>query len=1543
MLLHLVARLPAAGLGLALGVPVRGARRVLPAVGAAVQGAVEAAEAGVRASAREAAAVSSAAVRVGRVGVNAVTPGRGYWHAGSRVQLPLRPGPGATARTVEAAAKRVAAGLTKRPDVLAAYWDGGLARLVVQMTQDAVTDRVVDRATELAAAQKLERPDEDVLEPAHPGHTGGIRSGALAVACDAVGIATAVAARTVRLKSAPHLVTAGVTLLREDPHVRTVMRRRLGRSATDLVLAGVNAAAHGIGQSPTALALDAALRLGQLTEAIARAAAFDAAHDTVCAPERLSLGGSRVARPPIHRYPGEEYRDQAVTGTLLGAAGALLFTRDVHEAAEALLAGNPKAARYGPAAFAAALGTELAREGVLVRNLDRLRQLELVDTVVLHPQALRSTRRTVLDVSPNVSEWDHDRLWQAATAALESGAQQPGAEQSDAQQPGGQESGGQRSGGEPPGGEVELDLRPVPDQGESDTGLMIASSGGEDVGTVLVGWEIDPLAEAALDAARRAGLHVVVQDDGTLGDFAALADELVGTERPLAEVVRGLQRDGRVVLTVAHVPSGDAATKEELSQAGREVLAGLLRSDIAVSLTDERSAVVWGADVLLLHGLTGAWRLLAAIPAARAVGEHSKVFAEAGAALAGLMVVTRGARSKLLTFPLGFRVSPVNAAAAAALASGWRAALGVSVDRAPHPPPRVPWHALLPQEALTRLRAGAEAREPTVPAGLRTMAGRAVRLPVFTPARLTVRLLAAVRAELRDPLTPLLLVGAVASALLGSTVDALLVVGAMAVNALVGGVQRLRAERALAGLKLGERQKARKVVDLEAGRTRTVEAGRLTPGEVIELYTGDVVPADARLLEAEDLEVDESSLTGESLPTGKQVDATPQAPVAERHCMVFEGTTVVAGHGRAVVAGTGDQTEAGRAAQLASRAQQAPGVQARLHELTSETLPFTLLGGAAVTGLSLLRGRPVRQAVRGGLAVAVAAVPEGLPLVATVAQLAATRRLSRIGILVRTPRALEALGRMDTVCFDKTGTLTANRLHVDRVATADGAEHPADAADAAPVLQAAALTCRTPEAEAGVHAHSTDEAILVAAPPGSPWTPGAVQPFEASRGYAAAVGTGADGAEFLLVKGAPEVVLPACENARGDAAAQSLAADGLRVLAVASARLGPDDEASEALARPPAGMELLGFVGLADTPRPSSAPLVADLREAGVRPVMLTGDHPRTARAVAVQLGWPDDVVVVTGDELAARDRAGRTRLLREAGVVARVAPEQKLHVVEALQEAGQVVAMVGDGANDAAAIRAADVGIGIAARGSAAARNAADLVITSDDLSMLVAAVAEGRALWRSVADAISVLIGGNAGEIGFSVLGTLLSGSSPLSTRQILLVNLLTDMFPAMAVSVTPRDETLDERPDGGSALGDSAPVGLAALGDPLTRQIRHRGIVTTLGASTAWLIGTITPGSARRTSTMALCGVVGAQLAQTLAGRRHSPLVLVTVLGSAAVLVGLIETPLVSRFFGCTPLGPVAWAGVATAIAVAAWAPRVMPTLDRRLSARGARLGT
>ncbi|GGY41510.1 cation-translocating P-type ATPase [Streptomyces djakartensis] len=1402
---------------------------VAPLVGAVAGAAAGAA----RSTAQGVTSAYDTTRRVRNVARNALTGGQ-HWKAGQRVHVALRRSDGDTG----APARKLAGELLEHPDVFLAYWDEGLSRLVVTAVEEAATDRVTERAIELAARLGLtEGSHPPAPEVSHPGDPGEVRVSAAGILLDAAGAAGALAGRSLRLPPTSRIVTATVSLLRENPRFRALLRQRFGSSGMELVLAAGNAAAHGVGQTPLALVLDGVLRGVQLTAAVSRAAAFEALHDDICLERRTSLPCPAGTRPPLRVTPAQEYASHASTGSIAGAAATLLVTHDAREAAEAVLAGSPKAARYGPAAFNATLGTFLAHSGILVRSAERLRQLEIADALVLHADALRSRRP--------------------------------------------------RSDG---------------DFGSASDGLP------ED--------PVDPFAEAVLDAARRAGLHVVIAGGSDLKDITRLADEVAPSGTPFADVVRGLQDDGRVVVTVAR-----------LNESGEgHVAAGLPAGDVAVALTDGRAAVPWGADALAPGGLADVWRLLTAIPAARRVGRRSQTLARAGAALSGLLVARGGqAPGRAGRWHLT-RHAPVNIAAANALLAGWLEATRVA--RATPPPPRlhIPWHALEAHEAQARLARADREEEPRglalVTDRTRQQTARLARHPVMTPARWTWEAAGAVRRELDDPLTPVLATGAVASALLGSLVDALLVVGAMDLNAVTGGLQRLRAEQALARLAARQQPRARR----REGRTGTVtvDAARLRPGDEITLGAGDVVPADARLLDLDGLEVDESALTGESLPVTKALDATPGAPVAQRACMVFEGTTVVAGNATALVVDTGDRTEAGRAVTLAARTPPPAGVQARLQELTRKALPVTFTGGAAVTGLSLLRGSPIRRAVSGGVAVAVAAVPEGLPLVATVAQMAAARRLSRRGVLVRTPRTLEALGRVDTVCFDKTGTLTENKLRLIRVATADGTVLDVDGEEAVPIVRLAARACPQEETGQGRRvAHATDEAVLEVAPPDEGWTPTGELPFEARRGYAAALGRDGDPdlGEVLVVKGAPETVLPACRDLPGHATdtAHELAGLGLRVLAVAHRPCRAGD-VGDALDAPLADLEFSGLIALADVPRDTSHSLLAELRRSGILPVMLTGDHPETARAIALQLGWPEETEVVTGDELVAMERRERVRVLRGAGVVARVAPEQKLHVVEALQQAGRVVAMAGDGANDAAAIRAADVGVGIEARGSAAARNAADLVLTTGDLSVLVDAVVEGRALWRSVADAVSILIGGNAGEVGFSVLGTLLAGASPLSTRQLLLVNLLTDMFPAMAVAVTPSDDpSTAER----AATG---PMGLDVLGAPLLRSIRRRGITTCFGAVAAYLIGRLTPGTERRSTTMALCGVVGAQLVQTLSGRRRSLLVWATALGSAAVLAALVQTPGVSHFFGCTPLGPVAWAGVALAIALSALAPRL-----------------
>ncbi|WP_086728711.1 HAD-IC family P-type ATPase, partial [Streptomyces carpinensis] len=1237
------------------------ARAAAPAVGVAAGAAAGTARAGVHGM--------DATVRVVRVARNALPGAGGHWRSGTRAHLALRPAEPERVRRsggTQRLARRVAATLAERPDVLFAYWDQGLGRLVVTVTQEEATERVLDRAADLASEHGLMLAGGDPEEMTHPADPAGVRYAAATLAADVVGIAVGVTAYYMRLPPSPRLATATMTLLRENPRFRAWLRARLGHSRMDLLLACGNAAVHGAGQTPTSLVLDGVLRACQLAETVARSAAFDSVHDRLCLPDRVSVAAGDAPRPALRVTPAQEYANHASAGSLVGAAATLLIKHQVAEAAEAVLAGSPKAARYGPAVFHSVLSAMLARTGVLVRDPERLRQLEMAGTVVLHPSALRT------------------------------------------------EAG-----------------------------------------------DMDPWAEVVLDAARRARLKVVLVDDPALEDLTGLADQVVDARRPLDDVVYSLRggEDERAVLTVARMRSADDPG----------VLAGLRGSDIAVALADGDSAVVWSADILAVHGLPDVWRVLTAIPAARGVGNRAQMLARSGAALSGLLVAvgeSKGGRGRRAVLP-GLRHAPVDAAAASALLSGARAAVGVAAARAPHPSPRVHWHELDSEEARERLK-HESAAEPTpfqqATARVRKAARGVARHPGLAPVRWTYDLGQAVRGELHDPLTPVLAVGSAASAILGSVLDALLVVGALDLNALVGGVQRLRAERALSGLLAEQKRKARVAppdTEAPAGGTRTVDAGKLRPGDVIELKGDDVVPADARLLWEEGLEVDESALTGESLPVQKQTAPTPHAAVADRRCMVFEGTTVVAGQARAVVVDIGDHTEAARAVHLAARTPPAAGVQARLQELTRKALPLTLAGGATVTGLALLRGTPIHDAVSGGVAVAVAAVPEGLPLVATVAQLAAARRLSRGGVLVRTPRTLEALGRMDTICFDKTGTLTENRLRVVRVCDTGGTVHAVRDEGAADTLRAAARACPRLNGGSDRPVHATDEAVLNAAGPDPEWTELDDLGFEAARGYAAAVGRVADGPRVLVVKGAPETVLPACSDLPSHASegAHALAGAGLRVLAVAERRLTEAEKESDVLEKPLSGLEFTGLLALSDVPRETSTALVHGLYEEGVRPVMLTGDHPQTARAIATELGWPTDTQVVTGDELAAAHRTARARMLRDAGVVARVAPEQKLQVVEALRDAGRVVGMVGDGANDAAAIRAADIGVGINARGSAAARNAADIVLTDDDLTVLIDAIGEGRALWHSVADAIAILIGGNAGEVGFGVLGTLLS----------------------------------------------------------------------------------------------------------------------------------------------------------------------------------------
>lgn len=1015
-------------------------------------------------------------------------------------------------------------------------------------------------------------------------------------------------------------------------------------------------------------------------------------------------------------------------------------------------------------------------------------------------------------------------------------------------------------------------------------------SGNGSGSAVLVRYAHHPLASAVLGEVRRSGAEVVSVDVDTLGDLRSSFDDLDPVNGSLDEALAGtvhrLQREGRTVAVV----SSTAAQ-------------ALADADVAIGVA-AGGPPPWHADVLV-DDLDSVWRIVHALPAARRASERGVEIAT-GASLLGALLMIPGVRDRGL--------APVTAGAAAGAWTGYRLAGGALRV----PPPRAAsvheWHAMSVEQVCRMLQPAHAGKRSRL-----VSAARPAR-SVIDPVRRAVSDFAgAMRDELSDPLIPVLAVGSAASAVLGSPVDAIMVGSVLAGNAVLAATQRIRSERLLRRLLAAQDPPARRLIG--ADRYEMVDAADLRPGDVIEVRPGEVVPADARLTHALDVEADESSLTGESLPVSKQVAATPAAPLGERACMLFATTTVVAGTALAIVTGVGEQTQARRATEIPHTDGSAAGLQTQLKELTSKAWPFSLAGGGLVTALGLLRRTGLRQAVSSGVAVSVAAVPEGLPLVATLAQQASARRLTRAGALVRSPRSVEALGRVDVVCFDKTGTLSENRLQVTTVHAASGLSDDD--------VRLHALRA-VPLANGGPHEHATDHAVAEAGGALDRGAAAAHLPFRSGRPFSASVH-----GEQLSIKGAPEVVLAACADA--DEAVQrqvrKMAADGLRVIAVATRQLSASqvqsvcDDADAFTELCSDGLRFAGLLGLSDTPRADATEVLAELADRGIGVRLITGDHPVTATAIAAAVGMPvDDDQVISGPEWEALSRREQEQAVQGRRVFARMSPEHKVQIVETIQRLGHVCAMVGDGSNDAAAIRTATVGIGVAARGSDPARIAADVMLLDGRIRSLLDALDEGRQLWRRVQSAVAVLLGGNAGEVAFAIAGTALTGRAPLNTRQLLLVNILTDALPAAALAVSP--------PSAGLRYTGRGPDRAA-----LWRTVAVRGATTASAAMAAWVLARLT-GRRRRASTVALVALVATQLGQTLIDSR-SPLVVATAAGSLLALGALISTPGVSHLLGSTPLGPVGWcqalSTAAVATAVAAIAPRLSAAGGRQRDAQ------
>ncbi len=880
-----------------------------------------------------------------------------------------------------------------------------------------------------------------------------------------------------------------------------------------------------------------------------------------------------------------------------------------------------------------------------------------------------------------------------------------------------------------------------------------------------------------------------------------------------------------------------------------------------------------------------------------------------------------------------------------------------------------PWHALGVEEAFAQAAGD--------PRGL-SGAEAARRLAEVGPNELEAaervspwRLLAE---QFRNVLVVILLVATGLSVALGHGLESLVIAVIVLFAVLLGFVQEYRAERAIESLRKLAAPVATVVRD---GRELRVPARELVPGDLVVLRTGDKVPADGRLVEAVNLRLEEAALTGESVPVDKHVRALPpDLGVGDRTNMVHAGTAATYGRGRALVVATGMRTEFGKIARLLQTVETSrTPLQKNLDRVGSVIAKVALAVVALIVGAGLARGQPFVEMFIFGIALAVAVVPEALPAVVTISLAIGVQKMARRNALIRRLPAAETLGSTSFICSDKTGTLTRDEMTVRRLfvggetfdVSGAGYEPRGEIAlrgrPVAPppavraLLEAASLASdATLSREDGdgarwrVRGDPTEGALVVAAAKAG-LDKGALEaerprvseiPFSSESKRMTTLHR-TEGGLTAYAKGAPEVLLEGCdavltaggarpldEHAREEvlAAARGMADEALRVLAVARKERASVEDAER-------GMTFLGLVGMIDPPRPEAVEAVARCREAGIQATMITGDHPATARAVAREMGILDGGAVVAGAEL---DRWTDERLAREVegiAVFARVSPAHKLRVVTALQQHGHVVAMTGDGVNDAPSLRKANIGIAMGITGTDVSREAAAMTLTDDSFASIVAAVEEGRRVFGNIKKYLMYLLSSNVGEIGLMAGAAALGLPLPLTAVQILYVNLATDGLPALALAVDPPEpDVMRRRPR-----------------DP-RRGIFTRPVVTLMAVGGAWStlvnlsIFTWALGSGRSQAeamAMTFVSLVLIQFVKAYNYRSDRNSVLeapfanrwlnLAVAWEIALLAALIYVPFLQVLFDTFPLPWIDWAIVVTAALTVAPVLELAKWMERR----------
>ncbi|MFC7335290.1 cation-transporting P-type ATPase [Rhodocista pekingensis] len=868
------------------------------------------------------------------------------------------------------------------------------------------------------------------------------------------------------------------------------------------------------------------------------------------------------------------------------------------------------------------------------------------------------------------------------------------------------------------------------------------------------------------------------------------------------------------------------------------------------------------------------------------------------------------------------------------------------------------WHAIPQAQVEQALQTGAaglseaEARQRLAQHGPNRLAPPKRRGPLL-------RLLM----QFHNILLYVMMAAAVITALLGHWIDTGVLMAAVVINAIIGFIQEGKAESALDAIRAMLSPHAMVIRD---GRRREIDAAGLVPGDLVALTSGDRVPADLRLVTVNALRIEEAALTGESLPVEKSVDAVvADAPLGDRYSMAYSGTLVVYGQASGIVVATGTATELGKINQMLSGIRELTTPLLRQVDRFGRMLALIILGMSAATFVLGIwwRGQPPADMFMMVVALAASAIPEGMPAIMTVTLALGVQRMARRKAIIRRLPAVEALGSVTVICSDKTGTLTRNEMTVQRVVCAghvvdvggigyapvgdlsiDGRIIAPDHYPALAMAIRAGVLCNDARLcdEDGlwrVEGDPTEGALLVL---GSKtgfsrqggeeaWPRLGVIPFESQHRFMATYHRDGDGEPWIFVKGAPERILDMCSAQLGHGGERALdvdhwrrmatdtAAQGLRLLALAYRRAAPlEDRLS--FADTEAGYVLLALVGIIDPPREEAIRAVGECHRAGIRVKMITGDHVETARAIGAQLAVGVGRPAITGAEVAVMDDAALRRVAWDVDVFARASPEHKLRLVKALQSHGQVVAMTGDGVNDAPALKRADVGVAMGMKGTEAAKEAADMVLADDNFATIAAAVREGRAVYDNLKKFILFMLPTNGGEALVVIAAILFELPLPLTPAQVLWINMVTSSTLGLALAFEPAERgIMNRRP---------RPPGEALLSGFFVWRVLMVSVLMMIGALGLFLWELDNGTSMETARTMAVNAVVAAEMfylinsrfifapvvsREGLTGNRY---VLLAIAACIPLQIAYTHAPAMQSVFGSTDLTLLEWAKVVAA---------------------------